>query len=178
MEYTNIEYPQHVYDIKEIAALSKAIDIEMEKLGQEIDALEADTSVETSTERGIARREAFLGITPFDTDSLEVRRTNVSTRYKDRALYTEKYLRKALDKMLGQDSYTLQIDHANSSLVFRCSLNEKRKYQTAKELIEKIVPLHIKVDSDLDYNKWDDISRKQWEEIGQDTWDHWKSDVL
>lgn len=178
MEYTNVEYPQHIYDIKEIAALSKAIDIEMEKLGLEIDALEADFAIETSTERGIARREAFLGITPFDTDSLEVRRTNVATRYNDRALYTERYLRRALDKMLGHEFYTLQIDYSNNNLVFRCSLNEKRKYKTARDLIERIVPLHIKVDSDLKYNKWAEIGERDWEEVGQKTWDHWKSDVL
>lgn len=178
MDYTVIEYPEHVYNIKEIAALSHAIDIEMSKLGTEIDNLEADTGIETSTERGIARREAFLRINPPVNATLEERKQEVLLRYSDRGLYTEEYLRKKLNRFIGESQYILTVDTEQCIVYFRANLESKRMYQRCVEMLEKIVPLHMLLDTDLLYNRWADLSGMVWDELAVETWEHWKSDVL
>lgn len=179
MDYTLIEYPEHVFGIKEIEALSKVIDIEMAKLGIEIDNMKLDTAIKTATIRGIERREKVLKIVPLDTQSLEDRRDVVLSRYSDRAEYTEQYLRKHLDNLFESDMYILTIDYEQQYLNFRCTLKSKTKFELANRLIEKITPLHVRTDCSLLYNTWSIVSSSRtWGDLSHDEWDHWKQDVL
>ena len=178
MEYTAIEYPEHVFNIKEIRALSVAIDIEMEKLGIELDNMDLDTSIEESTERGIARREKILGIVPYDTATLEDRRQVVATLWSDRAVYTEEYLRRYLARTIGESNYRLTVDYTNQTFKLLISLENKILFGTVKDFMEKIVPLHVTLDVDLLYNTWGKIPPRTWDDVDEQNWSHWKSDVL
>lgn len=178
MDYTRIEYPDHVFHINEIAVLSEVIDKEMQKLGVEIDNLENDTAIETSTEYGIGRREKCLGIVPRDTYTLDDRRQILLMRYSDRAIYTKGYLIKYLDMELGPGNYTLEIDSENQILELRVNLEEEKYFEQIQDFIERIVPLHIKTDVSLLFNTWRKIGLTTWTTVDSESWNHWKEDVL
>lgn len=173
-----IEYPDRVIAIKEIKTASDITDSFVSAMKAAVETLDSDLLVETSDEEGIARREKILGISPSDTDTLDDRRYAVLVKWYDDGVYTEQRLRERLNRLVSADMYTLTIDTQNQLLTLKISLKSKAMIDTIKDMIESIVPLHVKLDISLLYNSWTMISGMTWTALSANTWQHWREDVL
>jgi hypothetical protein len=96
-----------------IAAAVTAGEAQMQRLTDEIDALEADLHILTSTERGIARRERILGIMPLDTDTIQERAYRVLVKWYDTYPYTRRDLIARLKRLVGDCEFTVNIGFQN-----------------------------------------------------------------
>lgn len=134
--------------------LDRVSDIQMQKLMQAIEDLDADIHIQTATEAGIARREKILGITPLDTDTLDDRRMRVLGQWYDVFPYTWFDLIRRLNQLGGEDAYEISMDYDTQTLTVLLELTARNQYQSVSKLLEAIVPLWIVLEIGLRYNQY------------------------
>lgn len=171
-----LEYPPIIWNIKEIQIANKIIEPWLEKLTKDIEEVDEDILITTATERGIARREKILGITPQATDSLEDRRYRVLVKWYDTYPYTENNLRERLDALVGAGNYTLTITPTKCTC--KLALARKLQYNAVGTMLEKVVPLHIVLDIQIMYNTWGKLSATKWSDESTKTWKAIKEEVI
>ena len=102
--------------MQELDAFKKIAEIEdsiFEQLKQEIEGIVNDQFISTATEKGIARREMMLKISPFADDTLETRRFRVQGVWNDKLPYTYRVLLERLDSLCGPDGYVMELNAGN-----------------------------------------------------------------
>lgn len=171
-----LEYPPIIWNIKEIRAVNNTAQKWYEKFQSDLEGVGKDILITTATERGIARREKILGITPQDTDALEDRRYRVLTQWYDTYPYTENNLRERLDRLAGEGNYELTV--TPTRCICKIGLARKLRYNAVRALLEKIVPLHIVLDIQLMYNTWGNYAGKKWSDESGKTWKQVKEEVI
>lgn len=170
-ELREIGWPIHLQNIKELMELDRVSDIQMLKLAQAIEDMEDDILISTATEKGIARREKILGITPLDTDTLEDRRLRVMSKWYDIYPYTQLDLARRLDLLCGSGQYVMSLDPNTMTLTVLLELTAKSQFQSVSDLLEKIVPVWIILDIRLRYNQWKKVKQKKtWNWAKARTW--------
>lgn len=148
-----LDYPDHVLSIKEIAYIFAQEEKVGTKYEDAVQNVEDDIHITTARESGIARREKILGISPLDTDSLEDRRFRVRGQWYDVYPYTMPDLIHRLDMLLGKNGYTIALDYEEEVLTLLVELTRRRMLLTVMDLLEKIVPLNITMSIGLRYNQ-------------------------
>lgn len=180
-ELRTIELPPHLEAIPEFAEVDRVSDIQMLKLAQEIEDLEDDIHIQTATEAGIARREKILGITPLDTQSLQLRRDNVNLMWYDVYPYTALDLQRRLDLLCGEGNSTiLQSITADDQqeMEVQILLVTKERKAAIEEMLERIVPLHIAFHVEILYHCWDEYrNKKKWNDFAPKTWEFIKEGI-
>jgi hypothetical protein len=142
-----------------------AADAQAEILEREIDALESDLHILTATERGIARREKILGITPLDTDTPSERAYRVRVKWHDIVPYTRRELIARLTRLVGDGQFTFLLDLAARTLKVRVELTSKKQAAAIAALVEEIVPLDIVTDVRIRYRQWDTFAGQRWQDF-------------
>lgn len=168
------EYPEVLRSMKEFPAIYNMND----KVNPAIDAenLELDLFISTATEAGIARREREYGIKPKDTDSLEDRRFIVQVYANEVLPYTENVIRKKLANICGEDGYSMEV--FIDKIVVRVFLQKKLYLDAVRELLEKVVPLNVVIDSELMYNTYNFLKGKTYAQLSQKTYKQMRDEVL
>ena len=168
------EYPEVLKNMKEFPAIYNMND----KVNPAIDAenLELDLFISTATEAGISRREKEYGLNPKDTDSLEDRRFIVQVYENEILPYTENVLRKKLISICGEDGYSMEV--FIDKIVVRLFLQKKMYLTTVRDLLEKVVPLNIVIDSELMYNTYNFLKEKTYAQLNQRTYKQMRDEVL
>ena len=168
------EYPKVLDDMKEFPAIYNMNDL----VNPAIDAenLELDLFISTATEAGISRREKEYGINPKDTDTLEDRRFVLKILENEKLPYTETVLREKLSNICGKDGYALTV--LIDKIIVKVFLLKKVYLQTVNELLEKIVPLNVVIQSDLMYNTYNILEEKTYGELNAFTYKQMRDEVL
>lgn len=171
-ELRTIEIPPHLEAIPEFSEIDRVSDIKMLEFEQAVEDLEDDILISTSTEEGIARREKILGITPLDTQSLQLRRDNVMLAWFDVFPYTRLDLQRRLDLLCGEGNSTAVYDAENQSMEVRILLVTKERKSAIEEMLERIAPLMIIFNVEILYHCWDDYWRNDtWGGLQTETWE-------
>jgi len=165
-----ISQPDVILGNPAIAAPIAAGEVQAGILSDEIDALEADLHILTSTERGIARREKILKITPLDTDTLEERRYKVLVNWYDTYPYTRRDLVSRLKRLVGEGEFTFNLDTQARTLDIRIKLTSKKDEAVIIKLIDDIVPLDIVLTVKLLYRTWASFPGAKWDDFAGMTW--------
>lgn len=177
-ELRTIELPPHLEAIPEFSEIDRVSDIQMLKFEQALEDLEDDILISTSTEEGIARREKILGITPLDTQSLQLRRDNVLLAWFDVYPYTRLDLQRRLDLLCGEGNSTVVYDAANQTMEVRILLVTKERKSAIEEMLERIAPLMIIFHVEIMYHCWDEYKRKKtWNDMKTKTWEFVKEGI-
>lgn len=155
-ELRTIAIPPHLEAMPEFSEVDRVSDIQMLKLEQAIEDLEADILIQTSTETGIARREKILGITPLDTQSLQLRRDNVMLAWFDVYPYTALDLQRRLDLLCGEDTTEFTIDTDAQEMEVGILYISKERMRAVEEMLERIVPLMITFTISIIYHRYSD----------------------
>lgn len=147
--------------LQELAEFKLLAAIEDEELGSVGDALAQlldDQFIADATEKGIARRERMLKITPFADDTLETRRFRVQSRWNSKLPYTYTGLIEKLDQMCGADGYALTLNHNAYSLRIRIELTQKRLFGEVEAITHKMVPANIGITVELRYRQHKELT--------------------
>lgn len=151
--HIKVSYPEVVLNIRDIKTAIDTGDKVGEVLEKAIDELDANISIKTAAESGIARREKILNIKPLDSASLEDRRLEVLLRWYTSPVYTERTLRQKLDAVLGVGQYVLNIDTDNKMIECKIELTRRLMFDAVAELLEQMIPLDYLIDVTLRYNQ-------------------------
>jgi hypothetical protein len=146
-------WPKDIEGISEFGLIADAENDELDVLEQEIANILDDQFIETATERGIARREAILGIVPYGDDMLETRRFRVAGKWLNRLPYTYRMLQERLNALLGDGKYVIELNNEPYTLKVLIELVVKRQFDAAQEMLREVVPANLQLIVELRYNQ-------------------------
>lgn len=177
--HIRVSYPEAVLNICDIKAAIDAGDRVGEILERALDVLDADISIKSAQESGIAHREKILGISPADTASLEDRRLEVLLRWWTSPVYTEKTLRQKLDAVLGIGQYVLTINMNSKTVSCLIELPRIQMQKSVRDMFEQMIPLDYLIHIAVRYNTWSKLKQYvTWKQAGQRTWKKIKEEVF
>jgi len=167
--------------IQELDAFKKIAEIEdslFEQLKQEIESIVNDQFISTATEKGIARRERMLKISPFADDTLETRRFRVQGVWNDKLPYTYRVLLERLDSLCGPDGYVMELNAGEYSLNIKIELTKKRMFDEVVKISRHIVPANIFITIELRYNQYLILVNFTHGQLGQHTHYDLRNEVI
>lgn len=156
-------FPPILRRVREYRAVADAQQPEMERLWDAFSRLYIESFVLKATAHGIGKWEAILGLHPRETQSLEERRFAVLSRLTETLPYTLPWLRRVLDTLCGAGSYQLSMDGFVMNL--KLALYLKNNLDAIKEMLERILPAHIKFSIGLLYNRHEMLGRFRYGEL-------------
>lgn len=145
--------PNVIKDYREFKNIAAAENPELQLLRDEIEFLLGDQFIATATERGIARRERILKITPFANDTIESRRFRVQALWDERLPYVYRVLISKLDSLCGENGYELTLNAGAYSLKIKIELTMKRMFDEVSKVTRQMVPANLVVVIELRYNQ-------------------------
>lgn len=169
-ELRTIDIPPHLEDIYEFRELDRVSDKQMLLLEVALENLEDDILIETSTRKGIERREKILGIIPRDAVNIDKRRANVLLAWFDVYPYTKLDLQRRLDLLCGSGRATVTYNAASQTMKVSLNLRAKDMEEDVVAMLEKVVPLMITISTEIIYNKWSMYKTMSWHEMKALTW--------
>lgn len=135
--------PPFVQEYREIRAIMDAEQINVETTWTDAESVLADQFVQEATEKGIARYEKILKITPKGNYTLDERKFNVLARMNEQLPYTMKQLQSSLTALCGEDGYFLKIDYDAYALTVKLALFNENNVEAVEELLYKMLPANI-----------------------------------
>lgn len=171
-------HPSTVAESKEFKALAK---IENPEFNILIDAVQFSLDnyyIQTLHDWGLVRWEQILGIVPQSNDSIEDRRQAVEWVLKSQLPYTYKQMIHLLTDIVGFDGFKVYLDCNNYSLKVLVSLGQKRQKEQVEQLLNRIVPMNIRLFVDLLHNRHIDLEPYTHEYLSNLTHDGIESEVI
>lgn len=144
-------WPPIMQELKEFQKIAEIEDSLFEQLKQEIESIVDDQFIQTATEKGIARRERVLKISPFADDTIETRRFRVQSVWNDKLPYTYRVLLERLDSLCGPDGYVMELNAGEYSLNIKIELTRRRMFDEVVKIARQMVPANIFVTVELRY---------------------------
>lgn len=155
-----LEYIPPVYsDIQEFKQLSKAYNIECERLAEYLKSIHDNYFIDTLNEYGCSRWEEILNLKANASYPIEDRRFAIKVKRLGQRPYSYSKLVEMLTSLVGADGFKLNLDTSRNHLKCMIALGEKRQIGAVKDLLEKIVPLNISLEVDLLYNTHADLEK-------------------
>jgi len=146
-------WPPIMQELREFQKIAEIEETFFEQLKQEIQNIVDDQFIQTATEKGIARRERMLKISPFADDTLETRRFRVQGVWNDKLPYTYRVLLERLDSLCGPDGYVIELNAGEYSLNIKIELTRKRMFDEVVRITRQMVPANIVIAVELRYNQ-------------------------
>lgn len=162
-------WPPIMQELKEFQKIAEIEDVFIEKLWQEIENIVDDQFIQTATEKGIARREKMLNVSPFADDTLETRRFRVQGVWNDKLPYTYRVLLERLDSLCGPDGYVIELNAGEYSLNIKIELTKKRMFDEVVKISRQMVPANIVITVELRYNQHLTLANFTHEQLSQYT---------
>lgn len=150
---------EEIQEIKEFQVVAEIEDGELNTVNKHIQDLISDQFIQTATEKGIARREKILNLTPFADDTLESRRFRVLSKWGNELPYTYRSMIEHLTHLCGKDGFSIKLNSNEYTLVVRVDLTIKRMEEEARNLVRKMAPANLLVTVELRYRQHKELKR-------------------
>ena len=171
-------WPPIMQELREFQKIAEIEDSLFEQLKQEIENIVNDQFIQTATEKGIARRERMLKISPFADDTLETRRFRVQGVWNDKLPYTYRVLLERLDSLCGPDGYVMELNAGEYSLNIKIELTRKRMFDEVVRITRQMVPANIVITVELLYNQHLALANFTHEQLSQYTHYQLRNEVI
>lgn len=146
-------YPSIMQEVREFQHISIAENPELNLVWEELQNVLDDQFIRDATLNGVARREKPLRIIPKTSDTLDVRKFRLLSRYNEDIPYTVPNLRNQLTNLCGPNGYRINFLNNTFTLIVKVELVAKQNLDTVRELLERMVPLNMIIECDLMYNQ-------------------------
>lgn len=146
-------FPDVLKDVREFNVLDEAETPELKSLYECIAEVLDNGFIETAKEKGVARAEKIVGISPKATDTLEERKFNLIAKYNEDLPYTVKKLHELLAVLCGEKGYHLAINNNEFTLTVKVELTSKKSKASVEELLERVAPANMVLYVTLMYNQ-------------------------
>lgn len=174
-----IEYlPPFIAQYGEIAAALNAETPEFNEINAKIGEILDNEFIGTANEFGISRFEKMLGITPYDTDTLDDRRFRVLSKFNETTPYTLRSLEDMLKNICGENGYILELIADEYTVKVQIALKVKKQAGLVGETLERILPCNMLYSVDLLFNTWRLVKNYAWGALKARPWRHIKEEVL
>ena len=171
-------WPPIMQELEEFQKIAEIEELYFEQLKQEIENIVDDQFIQTATEKGIARRERMLKISPFADDTLETRRFRVQGVWNDKLPYTYRVLLERLDSLCGPDGYVMELNAGEYSLNIKIELTKKRMFDEVVRITRQMVPANIVITVELRYNQHLTLANFTHEQLSQYTHYQLRNEVI
>ncbi len=169
-EVNLLEYlPQYLQEYRELKVISEVEKPELESLFTELDLLGKRQFISTCDEVGIEKFEKLLGLPTIKGEKLESRKARVMVRWLEDIPYTFETLEKQLEQLCGVDGYITTLDNKAYFLEVLVKLNVKERFEDVQQLLSRIVPCNIRINTFIDYNKYITFKPFMYKEVGRFT---------
>ena len=171
-------WPPIMQELKEFQKIAEIEEAFFERLKQEIQNIVDDQFIQTATERGIARRERMLNVSPFADDTLETRRFRVQGIWNDKLPYTYRVLLERLDGLCGPDGYVIELNSGEYSLNIKIELTKKRMFDEVVRITQQMVPANLLITVELRYSQHLTLANFTHEQLSQYTHYQLRNEVI
>lgn len=171
-------WPSIMQEKQELKKIAEIEDPLYEQLWQEIENIVDDQFIQTATEKGIARREKMLKVSPFADDTLETRRFRVQGLWNEKLPYTYRVLLEKLDSLCGPDGYAISLNAGEYNLDIKVELTRKRMFDEVIKITRQMVPANIVVTVELRYNQHLTLANFTHGQLGQYTHHYLRNEVI
>lgn len=176
---TTLEYLPYVYrNILEFQELSKSYNSELKLIMDALDNLYNNYHIDSLNEYGCTRWEKILKLKSNDSFSLEDRRFAIKVKLLGHRPYTFFRLKEMLNNIVGEDNYKLNLEVNRNHLICKLNLGVKHQMKTIKDLLDKIVPLNISLETELLYNTHEILGNYTHEYLGGFTHQQLREEVF
>lgn len=170
--------PSVVSEIGKVSELMSISQVEIDGLWSDLNVVLDSQFVNLADEVSISRYETFLGILPKSGSSLSERRENILTTLAIGLPYTFANLELQLKNICGDDGIVIQVYPDEYLLYVRVSLEMRSKYDSAYQLICRMMPANLELDMSLGYNNYGGLSALTHGEMDSMTYYDVKNAVL
>lgn len=167
------EYERHYREFK---AVMQSEEPELVLLWEKFEQWLKNQFILSSDEEGIRRFEEFLGLEPFATDTLEERRSRVQAFENSGLPYTIKKLRTNLENVCTLNGVTVNVDYENYLVDIGVKLSSVRMLDFIGAHAENMVPMNMKINVRVIFNRWRSFRKRTWAEMRTATWERVKND--
>lgn len=136
--------PNYLQKYTQLMKITLSENPEFQLAMNQSESLKNNAFIEFCDEKGIARFEQIMDITPSSQDTLETRRSRVLTRWNEALPYTEKFLQRKLNSLCGINNYEINENFKTYQMNLKTYLDSNGKIEELKYLLESIVPANIK----------------------------------
>lgn len=160
--------------INDFDILIKVEDGLLAEIVSEITKVKDNQWIQTADEMTILLYEKLLNILANPTtESLTFRKQRILNRLQSSPPFTMIYLRSQLDKIFGEDNYSIHVDYDNYTLYVESSTDSANWFYEAQLTIQRVKPaniLYIQVPvrfEPIQIKEWATISKANYFRIGQ-----------
>lgn len=165
-------FMQELYEIKTIMEIEDRIFFDEGNKQYQINEIEPiylcvkdlfkDQFIVSITKKSISHYETMLGIQK-NSENIEIRRLNILAKYNELLPYTFRMLCKNIDmickSIYSEKGFSVEIDFIEFIVKVRLELDVKSLINIVYDLLERMVPVNMILDLDLNYNKHIDLHK-------------------
>lgn len=130
-------------NLKEFKEIAKAEEPEIRMLLEAVDRTLNNMFINTADERGIARYEELLNITPEEGDTLDMRRFKVISKWSDRGVYTKDAIHEMLTSYCGKDNFEIIEKYEDFIIEIVTSLPIYGSLEVVNDKLTSILPANM-----------------------------------
>ncbi len=146
-------YPPEIQKVREIQVICQLMQPELRTAADEITDVAKGHATETASGLYLNKLEEIYGIKNREGDGVYERRQRIKARMNwSFPPYTLKSLKQRLTVICGADQYTVDINYKKLILFVGIRLHMKALYSDVCEMLEKLVPANIQLETTLLYN--------------------------
>jgi len=174
-----IDYlPNFMQEYREIGVIMETEQFEIDRLWMHTENAFADQFILEATENGVKRWESILGISPKDTDTLDVRKFRILTRLNQELPYTLRKLEQALTSLCGNNMFSIELDSAKYHIEVKLGLVNESGYQDVVDVLMKMIPANMTQHVQIMYNSNAVIGKMTHAQLAAYTHKQLKSEVF
>lgn len=170
--------PEEIQAYLEMQYITSAEQPEIDNISMTIKQILDSVFIESADETGIARWEQMIGITPLPTATLDERKFEILARYNEQIPYTMYALENLLALLCGENGFSLERDLKNHTIVAKVELTAKNKFESVRELLERVLPCNLMYVLELIYNQHLTLARFTHAQLKQFTHIALRNEVL
>ncbi len=143
-----LEYlPPYMREYDEMRRICQSEDPEITELKDSTEVIKKEFFTETAEGEGLIRLEGILGITASEGEGIEYRRFRILSKL----LGSRDSLTQCLDTLIPDKGYSLELDCGELTLSVRLPLKNSMYLSSVTEMLERTVPVNIKLGVSLLY---------------------------
>lgn len=153
MTFNTIHWlPRHLAEMGEWQEICKAYDYLLSKAYDDVAEIYANEFLDSLTELGCLIWENVLGITVYDGETLEARKTTIKSFLSSDLPYTENKLREVLGSLAGPENVTLKVTQEDFEIKVDLTINAPGVISNVQNIVYKMRPSNMVVRICIEYS--------------------------
>lgn len=166
--------PNFLAEIEEFKAIMNGLQPNVNNLDEALDNILQNLFIQDADLQGIKRYENMLEIAPKLSESLETRRAFIFLQYNQTLPFTLENLILSLNSICGENKFKIFIEYTEFKFNIKIATDKKDLKELIFKFLDKVIPLNMDINIELDYNIWQHTNRNYWTDLIMFNW----SDVM